>query len=76
MNQQEIILHLFRAEFRKIVAVLSKFFGIEHIKTTQDIAIKTFLSAIETWAYKGIPEDPTAWLYAAAKNKAKKLYHP
>jgi RNA polymerase sigma factor (sigma-70 family) len=71
MNQQEVIPHLFRTEFRKITAVLSKFFGIGHIETAEDVASETFLSAIETWTYKGIPENPTAWLYAVAKNKAK-----
>ena len=71
MHQQELIPHLFRTEFRKITAVLCKLFGIEHVETAEDIASETFLSALETWPYKGIPENPTAWLYAVAKNKAK-----
>lgn len=71
MKQPELIPHLFRTEFRKITAVLCKLFGIEHIATAEDIAGETFLSALETWTYKGIPENPTAWLYAVAKNKAR-----
>jgi len=71
MEQQELIPHLFRTEFRKIAAVLCKFLGIEHIEVAEDIASDTFLSAVETWTYKGIPANPTAWLYAVAKNKAK-----
>ena len=73
MNQQEIIPHLFRTEFRKITTVLCKSFGnaFNGIEIAEDIASETFLSAIETWTYKGIPENPTAWLYAVAKNKAK-----
>ncbi|KAA9038467.1 sigma-70 family RNA polymerase sigma factor [Ginsengibacter hankyongi] len=70
MNQEELIPHLFRTEFRKITAVLCKLFGIDHIEIAEDIASATFLSALETWTYKGIPENPTAWLYAVAKNKA------
>lgn len=70
MNQEELIPHLFRTEFRKIAAVLCKFFGMDHIETAEDIAAATFLSALETWSYKGIPENPKAWLYAVAKNKA------
>ena len=70
MNQADLIPHLFRTEFRKIAAVLVKLFGIDHIETAEDIASATFLSAVETWTYKGIPENPTAWLYAVAKNKA------
>ena len=71
MKQPELIPHLFRTEFRKITAVLCKLFGIAHIEIAEDIASETFLRAIETWPYKGIPENPTAWLYTVAKNKAK-----
>ena len=74
MNQQELIPHLFRTEFRKIAAVLCKTFGIDHIEIAEDIAGETFLSALETWTYKGIPENPTAWLYTVAKNKAKNYF--
>ncbi|HEY9364671.1 MAG TPA: sigma-70 family RNA polymerase sigma factor [Chitinophagaceae bacterium] len=71
MEQQELIPHLFRTEFRKITAVLCKLFGIEHLEIAEDLASETFLSALETWSYKGLPENPTAWLYAVAKNKAR-----
>jgi len=71
MEQQELIPHLFRTEFRKITAVLCKHFGIAHIEIAEDIASDTFLLAVETWSFKGIPENPTAWLYTVAKNKAK-----
>jgi predicted RNA polymerase sigma factor len=37
----------------------------------EDITADTFLTAAQTWAYKGIPENPVAWLYFVAKNKAK-----
>ena len=71
MKQQDLIPHLFRTEFSKITAVLCKLFGIENIDAAEDIASDTFLAACETWPYKGIPENPSAWLYAVAKNKAK-----
>jgi len=74
MEQQELIPHLFRTEFRKITSVLCKIFGIEHIEIAEDIASETFLSALEAWPYKGIPENPTAWLYSVAKNKAKNYF--
>ena len=75
MAQQELIPHLFRTEFRKITAVLCKLLGIDHIETAEDIASETFLLAVETWSFKGIPENPTAWLYAVAKNKARNHLH-
>jgi len=75
MQQQELIPHLFRTEFRKITAVLCKHFGIEHIEIAEDIAGDTFLQAVETWTYKGLPANPTAWLYTVAKNKAKNYFY-
>ncbi|HKC34500.1 MAG TPA: sigma factor, partial [Chitinophagaceae bacterium] len=75
MEQQELIPHLFRTEFRKITAVLCKHFGMDHIEIAEDIASDTFLLAVETWTYKVLPANPTAWLYTVAKNKAKNYFH-
>ncbi|HWA34177.1 MAG TPA: DUF6596 domain-containing protein [Cyclobacteriaceae bacterium] len=71
MNQSQLIPHLFRTEYRKITSVLCKRFGIHHIEIAEDIASETFLTATETWGIKGLPENPTAWLYTVATNKAK-----
>jgi RNA polymerase sigma-70 factor (ECF subfamily) len=71
MNDVTLIPHLFRTEFRKIVSVLSRSFGLENIEVAEDITSETFLLAAETWGKKGIPENPTAWLYFVAKNKTK-----
>lgn len=70
MQQNELIPHLFRTEYRKIISVLCKLFGVEHIATAEDIVSDTFLLAAETWGLKGLPNNPTAWLYMVAKNKA------
>lgn len=70
----ELLPNLFRTEYRKITAVLCKQFGIEHIEVAEDIASDTFLQASETWALKGLPPNPVAWLYTVAKNKARDLF--
>lgn len=71
MNHNELIPHLFRTEFSKISSVLLQRFGMEHIETAEDIASETFLLALESWSYEGIPENPVGWLYSVAKNKAR-----
>lgn len=71
MGQQELIPHLFRIEYQKIVSVLSKRFGFNQIEIAEDIASDTFLTAAQTWGYRGLPPNPVAWLYTVAKNKAK-----
>lgn len=70
MNQEDLIPHLFRVEFSKICSVLARHFGMAHVETAEDITGETFLAALENWPYNGIPENPTAWLYTVAKNKA------
>ncbi|MCB0489698.1 MAG: DUF6596 domain-containing protein [Cyclobacteriaceae bacterium] len=69
--EQQLIPHLFRAEYHKIVTVLCRHLGIEHLDEAEDIAAETFLSALESWPYKGVPPNPIAWLYAVAKNKTR-----
>jgi RNA polymerase sigma factor (sigma-70 family) len=71
MQEKELLPHLFRSEYRKIIAVLVRHFGFEHIALAEDIASDTFLIASETWGIKGLPENPVAWLYTVAKNKAR-----
>ena len=75
MMQQEIIPHLFRTEYTKIVSVLCKHFGLSHIEIAEDIASETFLTAAQTWPLNGIPENPVAWLYTVAKNRTKNYLH-
>ncbi|WP_313001437.1 RNA polymerase sigma factor [Chryseobacterium gleum] len=74
VNPNEITPHLFRTEYSKIVAVLCRSFDIRHIEIAEDIAGDTFLKASEYWAMNGIPDNPSAWLYTVAKNKAKDYF--
>lgn len=74
MDNKELIPNLFRTEYQKIVSVLCNLFGIHHIEIAEDIVSDTFLAASETWTIKGIPENPTAWLYTVAKNKTKNYF--
>jgi RNA polymerase sigma-70 factor (ECF subfamily) len=71
MQQDELIPHLFRTEYSKIVAVLCHSFDLKHLEVAEDIASETFLKATEVWSIKGVPDNPTAWLYTVAKNKIK-----
>ncbi len=71
MQEKELLPHLFRTEYRKIISVLVRHFGFEQLSLAEDIASDTFLIAAETWGLKGLPENPVAWLYTVAKNKAR-----
>jgi RNA polymerase sigma factor (sigma-70 family) len=66
----KLVDHLFRHEAGKMVAVLARVFGFKNIEQAEDIVHDTILKALETWKFGKIPENPQAWLYKAAKNKA------
>jgi len=65
----ELLPNLFKDEHKKMVAVLAAKFGLEHIEIAEDIVSDTFLMAAESWGMKGVPANPTAWLYTVAKNR-------
>ena len=69
MERDESLKQLFQREFSKMVAVISRRFGLENIGLAEDIVGETFLLAAESWGIKGIPPNPAAWLYVVAKQK-------
>ncbi|MBA4054469.1 MAG: RNA polymerase subunit sigma-24, partial [Marivirga sp.] len=66
----QLIGHLFRHEAGKMAAVLTRLLGFQALDLAEDIVQDTLLKALSTWKYKGIPENPSAWLYTVAKRKA------
>lgn len=69
--EDEQLRQLFRCEQAKMTAVLFRHFGLQHMEVAEDIVSETFLKATESWRLTGIPDNPEAWLYVVAKNKAK-----
>ncbi len=57
-----------------MTAVLCRHFGLAHMEIAEDLASDAFLKASEHWAIHGVPENPVAWLYTTARNKAKDLF--
>lgn len=53
-----------------MVSVLTKIFGTENLETAEDVVQDTLLQAMQVWPFKGIPDNPSAWLFRVAKNKA------
>jgi RNA polymerase sigma-70 factor (ECF subfamily) len=53
-----------------MVAALTRIFGVHNLALVEDVAQEAFCRAIEVWKFRGVPENPSAWLMAAAKNCA------
>lgn len=69
-NVHQLVDHLFRHESGKMVAVLCRLLGFDNLETAQDIVQDSLLQAMNRWRYGSIPDNPAAWLYRVAKNKA------
>jgi RNA polymerase sigma factor (sigma-70 family) len=62
--------HLFRHEAGRMVSVLTRIFGVHNLALAEDVVQDAFCRALEVWSFRGVPENPAAWLMAAAKNRA------
>ena len=61
---------LFRRESGRIVAALTRIFGVHNLALAEDVVQDAFCRAMEVWKFRGLPENPAAWLMAVAKNRA------
>jgi len=62
--------HLFRREAGRLVATLTRIFGVEHLALAEDVVQDAFCRALEVWPFRGVPDNPSAWLMATAKHRA------
>src|SRR5215831_796338 len=62
--------YLFRREAGRMVATLTRVFGVHNLALAEDVVQDAFCRAMEVWKFRGLPENPAAWLMAVAKNRA------
>src|SRR5438874_12539947 len=53
-----------------MVATLTRIFGIEHLNLAEDVVQEALGRALQTWPYRGVPENPAAWIMRASRNLA------
>lgn len=61
---------LFRHEGARIVAALTAQLGTHRLQLVEDVVQEALVRAFQTWPYRGIPDNPAAWLTQVAKNLA------
>jgi predicted RNA polymerase sigma factor len=65
-----VVEHLFRHEAGKMVATLTRIFGIEHLSLAEDVVQEALARALQTWPFYGVPKNPSAWIMRASRNLA------
>jgi RNA polymerase sigma factor (sigma-70 family) len=66
----QVLEHLFRHESGKMVATLTRIFGIEHLTLAEDVVQEALARALQTWPFYGVPQNPSAWIMRASRNLA------
>jgi RNA polymerase sigma factor (sigma-70 family) len=44
-------------------------FGVHNLAFVEDVVQDAFCRALEAWSFRGVPENPSAWLMSVAKNR-------
>ncbi len=59
---------VWRIESARLIAALTRI--VRDVGLAEDLAQDALVAALERWPQTGIPDNPAAWLMAAAKNRA------
>ena len=62
------IARVFRQEFGRAVAVLTRIFG--DIDVAEDAVQDAFVAAVQRWPSAGMPPSPAGWIITTARNRA------
>jgi RNA polymerase sigma factor (sigma-70 family) len=65
-----VLEHLFRHESAKMVATLTRIFGVENMHLAEDVVQEALVRAMQTWPFYGVPKNPAAWIMRASRNLA------
>jgi len=63
-----LVEHSFRREYGRLVAVLTRRVGVRHLESVEDAVQDALLAALTAWTARGIPDNPSSWLYRVAYN--------
>jgi RNA polymerase sigma factor (sigma-70 family) len=67
---QALVDHLFRQEAGRMVAILTRLFGIHNLELAEDVMQDTLHQALKDWSLGLVPDNPSGWLMVVAKRKA------
>lgn len=63
-----LVEHFFRHEYGRIVSSLTRTFGTPRLELVEDAVQSALATALTSWAARGVPRRPGAWLQRVAHN--------
>ncbi len=73
MSVQGLVGSLARDSTSRLVAALARRLGAGRIAIAEDAVQHALLQALSSWPFKGVPDNPVAWLSTVARNRALDL---
>jgi len=70
ISAEQTIAKIYKTDSAKILAVLTRLFGIDDFSLAEDVLQDAFSRALIDWRKNGIPDKPSAWVIQTAKNRA------
>jgi RNA polymerase sigma-70 factor, ECF subfamily len=70
MDVPALVEHLFRRQASQLVATLTRVLGARHLMLAEESVQDALVAALQQWPFGGVPENPAAWLYRVARNRA------
>src|SRR6187455_3273591 len=53
-----------------MVSALTRVFGLHNLELAEDVVQDALCRALEVWKFRGVPDNPSAWLMTTARNRA------
>lgn len=66
----ELLEHLFRRQSAQMVATLTRVLGARHLALAEEAVQDALVTAVQQWPFRGVPDDPAAWLFQVARHRA------
>ncbi len=68
--ERDISDDFFRKESARLVTMLTRRFGVNRLQFAEDVTQEALVRALQSWPYRGYPDNPSAWLSRTANNLA------
>ncbi len=67
---RQLVEHLFRRQYGRMVARLVRILGPPQLSLAEEVVQEALMAALQTWPFRGVPDQPEAWLVRVARNRA------
>jgi RNA polymerase sigma-70 factor (ECF subfamily) len=64
-----LVEHFFRHESGRLVAVLTRVFGLRNLDLVEDMVQSALVEGLQAWRSQGVPDNPSGWMHRVARNK-------